>query len=115
MSGLQPSVPFSAERRYLDGTNVVETTFATADGVVRVRDLMTRPAARPIAWNEVVRLVECVGGEVALRWRVEPRFDFKGLAADIERTEQGWLMRSQTLNLVLQTWGAGEPAIDSTR
>ena len=41
---LQPAVPFSARRRYLEDTNVLETTFTTADGSVRVTDAMIRPS-----------------------------------------------------------------------
>src|SRR5439155_9497674 len=81
---LQPTGPFQAERRYVDGTNVLETTFVTDSGRVVVRDLMTRGAVRPVDWNEVVRRVEGLDGEVTLRWRVEPRFDFKGVAPEIE-------------------------------
>src|SRR4051812_44337720 len=75
---LQPSVPFKAARRYIEGTNVLETTFETVTGTVRMTDAMTRGASRPIDWDEVTRRVEGVDGEVPLQWRIEPRFDFKG-------------------------------------
>src|SRR5205823_5360189 len=33
---LAPTVPYTADQRYLPGTNVLETTFRTEDGTVRV-------------------------------------------------------------------------------
>src|SRR4051794_3027816 len=75
---LRPSIPFKAARRYIEGTNVLETTFETDSGTVRVTDAMTRGASRPIDWDEVTRRVEGVEGEVPMQWRIEPRFDFSG-------------------------------------
>src|SRR3954447_25731930 len=63
---LQPAAPFRAQRRYRDGTNVLETTFETDDGCVQIVDAMTRGAARPIDRNEVVRRVECTAGEITM-------------------------------------------------
>src|SRR5947209_18473620 len=37
---IQPSIPFRATRRYIDDTNVLETTFTTDGGVARLTDLM---------------------------------------------------------------------------
>src|SRR3954451_13852513 len=63
---LQPTDPFRVERCYVRDTNVLETTFETDTGTVRVTDLMTRPPSRPIAWNEVIRHVECLDGRMRL-------------------------------------------------
>jgi GH15 family glucan-1,4-alpha-glucosidase len=102
---LQPVEPFKASRRYLPGTNVLETRFETDGGSVCVTDAMTRAPARPIAWNELTRRVECVDGEVRLRWRVEPRFDFSGEPPQISDAR---LMTHDELVLTLETWDAGE-------
>src|SRR5687767_1263228 len=40
---LGPAVPARAQRRYLPDTNVLETTFTTAQGVVQVTDAMALP------------------------------------------------------------------------
>src|ERR687887_2730348 len=40
---LQPTVPFESTRRYVPDTNVLETTFSTGSGVVRVTDALTLP------------------------------------------------------------------------
>src|SRR3954447_4479224 len=66
---LQPVEPFRAQRRYIGETNALETTFETESGEVRVTDLMTRPPSRPIAWNELIRRIECGRGRVTLHWR----------------------------------------------
>src|SRR4051794_36231232 len=118
---LQPSVPFEASRRYVEGTNVLETTFTTESGTVRVLDAMTRGATRPIDWDEFTRRVECIDGVVPMRWRVEPRFEFKGLEADAIEPEEhasvaqsggsAFTFRSGKLALGLSVWDCGDPEV----
>ncbi|HSD76143.1 MAG TPA: trehalase-like domain-containing protein, partial [Solirubrobacteraceae bacterium] len=73
---LAPVGPFTTRREYLAGTNVLQTTFETADGVVRVTDAMSRPLARTLLWNQIIRRVDGLAGRVRLRWSVEPRFEY---------------------------------------
>src|SRR4051812_18658313 len=111
---LQPEEPFRAERSYIEGTSVLQTTFETDGGTVRVTDAMTRGAARPVDWNELPRRIECLDGEITMRWRVEPRFDFKGLPPAIEHEDaSSFVLRSSDLNLTLQTWDCGDAEIRS--
>ncbi|HUS65861.1 MAG TPA: trehalase-like domain-containing protein, partial [Kofleriaceae bacterium] len=58
----------ASQRRYLPDSNVLETTFSTADGTMRVVDLMpvSTDAARLAPERELLRLVECTEGEVEL-------------------------------------------------
>jgi len=65
---LQPSVAFQSSRRYLPNTNVLETTFTTDGGSVRVVDAMTLPDRRLEAMREIVRSIEGVSGVVPMRW-----------------------------------------------
>lgn len=67
---LEPAVPYTAERRYLPGTNVLETTFSTGDGKVRVTDSMNQGANGPLPWTELARDIQPVSGRVPMRWQV---------------------------------------------
>jgi GH15 family glucan-1,4-alpha-glucosidase len=82
---LRPEAAHEARRRYLPGTNVLETTFTTDTGVVRVTDAMTLPGATLGPGREIARRVEGLAGRVSLRWRVEPRFGYAGVRTRLER------------------------------
>jgi GH15 family glucan-1,4-alpha-glucosidase len=108
---LAPSARFEAERRYLPGTNVLETTFVTETGTARVLDAMAVPVAGSVKWSEVARRVECVAGKLEFTYRVRPRFDWGARAADVSSSSGATLFRGDGLSLVLQTWDAGEPHV----
>jgi GH15 family glucan-1,4-alpha-glucosidase len=74
---MRPAEDFTTERRYLPGTNVLETTFRSATGAVRVTDALSVGAAGPLPWGELARRVEGVEGTVDMTWTVAPgtRFD----------------------------------------
>jgi GH15 family glucan-1,4-alpha-glucosidase len=105
---LQPEGPFDATRRYLPGTNVLETTFATSGGVVRVTDAMTLPTSGLAPYRELVRRIEGVSGRVAMRWRIEPR---PGYGTSVRLEERaGVPVASHGRDAVaLIPWDAGEP------
>ncbi len=73
---LEPEVPYTVQRRYLPATNVLETTFVTDQGAVRVTDAMTLPVGPLGPFMELQRRIEGLSGSVPLRWRVEPRFGY---------------------------------------
>ena len=72
------------DRRYLPGTNVLETTFSTAGGRARLTDLMPvnppdpEPDEGPDGEGEsrLIRLLTCDEGRVSGRFEVRPTFDY---------------------------------------
>jgi GH15 family glucan-1,4-alpha-glucosidase len=106
---LAPEASFEVERRYLPGTNVLETTFTTAAGAVRVTDALTLPDARLGPLRELVRRVEGVSGSVAMRWRVEPRFGYGAGPARIGRRGGVPIASGDGASLALRAFDAGEP------
>jgi GH15 family glucan-1,4-alpha-glucosidase len=99
---LEPTIAFEAERRYLENSNVLETTFATAEGRVRVTDAMTLTESKLISpMRELVRKIEALAGTVALRWALEPRFGYGRAQTRIERRSGRWFAHAGADALVL--------------
>src|SRR5688500_10048631 len=73
---LEPEVTARVRRRYLPDTNVLETTFTTAEGVVRVTDAMALPGRALGPTRELIRRVDCLAGRVPMRWHVTPAFGY---------------------------------------
>lgn len=61
---LSPDEPFTASRRYLLDTNVLETTFVTDSGEVRVTDALNLGIQGRRPWSELARRVEGLSGSV---------------------------------------------------
>jgi alpha,alpha-trehalase len=79
-----------AGRRYLPGTNVIETTWMTEQGWIRVLDALTigewhdneegsshtRPPTDYDADHVLVRVIECIQGQVQVEMVCEPMLDY---------------------------------------
>src|SRR3954466_6593588 len=70
---LRPAIPFEVKRTYRPHTNVLQTPFHTARGVVRVLDSMKVGTHGLLTWREVVKRVEGLPGSVPTEWEVFPR------------------------------------------
>jgi GH15 family glucan-1,4-alpha-glucosidase len=75
---ISPAGDFKSKRRYIDNTNVLETTFETASGTAELIDLMPvmreeEKRHRLTPFRQLLRRVECVAGEVAMEVRFCPR------------------------------------------
>ncbi len=72
------SLSARATRRYIDESNVLVTEFETLDGLVRLTDLMPVFSEEEknhvlVPEHELLRIIECVRGEVEIEVRFEPR------------------------------------------
>ncbi len=106
---IRPAGASAVKRRYLPGTLVIETTFETESGTVRLLDAMAfAPEQRGHdlgfdAPHEIVRGVEGVSGEVALVMELAPRPQY-GLIRPLIRLEDGGA----------RSFGAGRVAVASS-
>jgi GH15 family glucan-1,4-alpha-glucosidase len=110
---LRPEAAFRAVRRYLPGTNVLETTFETASGTIRVTDALTIPGKELSPARELVRVVETVTGSVAIGWEVTPRFGFASGRVLFRRRGDIPVATWGSDALAVCSWGAGEAEVSA--
>jgi len=107
---LQPAVRFDSTRRYLPNSNVLETTFSTDRGVVRVVDALTLPDNRLEAMRELVRSIEGLSGTVPMRWQLTPRFNYGDGRIRAEWRGSVPVATFGSEAMAVQSWQAGTPA-----
>jgi GH15 family glucan-1,4-alpha-glucosidase len=105
---LAPAGEFDVARRYVGRTNVLETTYRTGDGVVRVTEALTLQDGGLLPWVELARRIEGVEGSVGLEWRLEPRFDWGRERPRIVRRGDLLTAEGAGLQLAVHSWDAGE-------
>jgi len=105
---LRPEVPADVRRRYVPDTNVLETTFTTGQGVVRVTDAMALPSAQLGPTRELIRRVEGLSGRVPMHWRVSPAFDYGAASPRLERRGGIPVALAGPSALAVCSWEAGE-------
>jgi GH15 family glucan-1,4-alpha-glucosidase len=110
---LEPEVAYATSRRYLPETNVLETTFRTAAGTVRVTDALTLPASGFSPYRELARRVEGLAGTVPMRWRVEPRFGFGTQRTRLARRNGVPVALAGRDAVAVSTWDAGTAELDA--
>lgn len=111
---LAPDGPYECEQRYVPETNVLETTFSTEDGEVRVVDALVLEEGRPLPWRELVRRVEGVRGRVPMRWRVEPGFGYGLEEGSFERLGAVVTALCGEHRLSVQSFDAGDVEFSKT-
>jgi GH15 family glucan-1,4-alpha-glucosidase len=97
---LAPVGTHRTERRYVEGTNVLETVFETEGGAARVLDLLPLSPAEAVAAelvpeHELIRVVECTRGEIAIESVVDARPDYA-------RTKAAWTSDAYGMRAVIR-------------
>jgi GH15 family glucan-1,4-alpha-glucosidase len=105
---LAPAGESEVARRYLGRTNVLETTYRSGDGVVRVTEALTLQDGGLLPWVELARRIEGLEGAVPLEWRVEPRFDWGREPPSVVRRGEMLVAEGGGLQLTVRSWDAGE-------
>jgi GH15 family glucan-1,4-alpha-glucosidase len=109
---LQPEVPFRVSRRYLPGTNVLETTFITDAGTVRVTDALTvYDDATLCPMRELQRRIDAISGSVPMSWVLQPRFGYGG-----QRPRLSWragipIAAQGSAAMAVCSFDAGQPGL----
>jgi GH15 family glucan-1,4-alpha-glucosidase len=106
---ISPATPFRSQRRYLPGTNILETTFRTATGALTLTDLM--PVASEsdkrgelVPEQEILRILECNEGSAAVEMVFEPRPEYgRGAPRFHDAGGLGLRMETRAGLLILRT------------
>ncbi len=77
---VSPEATVSSQRQYIEGTNVLQTTFRCERGVLEVTDCMPVRGERDPrtlrTYHSILRRLECTEGTVDVRVAIEPRFEY---------------------------------------
>lgn len=74
---IAPEDPSEVSRRYAEESLILETTFRTSDGEVRLLDCFTmRKGGEHHPHRQILRMVEGIKGDMELRVEIRPRFDY---------------------------------------
>ncbi|SFN75821.1 Glucoamylase (glucan-1,4-alpha-glucosidase), GH15 family [Bradyrhizobium sp. Ghvi] len=101
---IRPRASFTVERQYVPETAVLETTFKTASGTVRLTDLcpVSDSVGSLLPMREVLRIVEGISGCVELEIEFAPRLHYGRMRAPIRRlTDAVWRCGGATELLLL--------------
>lgn len=112
---LAPTAPYEVTRQYLPDTNVLETTFSTSTGTVRVTDCLPFGRSGRLAWSELARRVEALDGSVEMRWAVVPGTQLRTAEPWIADRQNAMVIRVGEDQLVLRHFDVGHPSCDGHR
>ncbi len=90
------------KRRYLPGTLVLETTYSTGGGEVRLMDCFPmRRGGRREPYQQILRCVDGVRGSVPVDVEIVPRFDYGAILPWVRRQEDHFLAFGGSSGLII--------------
>ncbi len=93
---IAPTERSEISRRYLPGTNILETRFRTKSGVLTVTDLMPitrgRGHVEPRPSAQLIRIARCEVGDVQVSIEFEPRFDYGLTRPRLDYSDRVWFV-----------------------
>lgn len=108
---VEPAVDYEVSRRYLPDSSVLETTFQTEGGRLRLTDSINKGVNGPLPWTEFARRIEVDNGEVPVRWAVRLERRFTAARPWIRRHEGFALVHLDQQDVCVVTDGLGEGEI----
>jgi GH15 family glucan-1,4-alpha-glucosidase len=94
-------VEYTSKQMYFPDTAVLVTRFFTEDGVGQVEDFMPPAGQNATDNHRLVRMVQCVRGEMTFDVDIEPRFDYGRHPHRTEVSENGVVFRANGSTLTL--------------
>ena len=110
---IEPAGPYETSRRYVEATNILETTFRTPDGEVRLSDFMPAPSDSEdgrIFPHRLLRRIEGLASRVEVDIEFRPTFDYGRASAELILDSRGALARTEQEALSLVSPVPLEPA-----
>lgn len=109
---LCPREPFTTQREYVAGTNVLATTYTTASGTARVTDSLNTGVAGRLPWGELARRIDGLSGHVPMRWAIRPGNCFQTASPWVESSDHGAILRINGTALGVRGINEGEVSIE---
>jgi GH15 family glucan-1,4-alpha-glucosidase len=110
--GLAPVGDYRTSRRYLPDSSVLETTFETDSGSVRVIDSLNAGVNGPLPWTELGRRVEGLSGEVPMRWTIALGRRLTAAEPWLQRHDDFVLVHTDRQDVCVVADGLGDPVVD---
>lgn len=99
---LAPVGEFEISRRYLDCTLILETTYTSESGRLKLLDFFPmRRGGRHNPYQQIMRVIEGMDGELDLRLECLPRFDYGAISPWIRQVEDHFVVMGGSTGLLI--------------